>query len=565
MREITLDKINCSYKNKRTPYERINSFINSGECYDGTVAVIYGLRRTGKTTLMEQLMLENQKHFPCLFLVANETEEETMEDVYKRLDFAVENGIKCVFLDEVTFISDFIENSALLADVYAKEGLRIILAGTDSLSFSFAEEHSLFDRTIHFSTTYIPFEEHCRVLETKDMDNYIEFGGLMKKGESQKDHIIHDYLSACKYLDEAVAHNIVRSLNKYTDYAENNILKEVTKKEMETVIHKLVERYSGVFNVDIFNKPLTKVMLSAPSDTKSFRDLVGEDLFTTLRANKKEIVREFAKIINADTSIAHQFDDRMIQTLENILIDLGVVSATLREDLSYTEEFGWRSSGVEREYYIIQPAIKYYHLQKAIEYVETNDFYNGLPEKGKAFINSKLEEQIKGDMTEQIVLYEVAKALPKADYLVCKPCFKIDGKSSGEYDMLIYDKKSNRYWGFEIKHTTKPYYKQYKNLENDKLTEILDYKFGYKENVCVLYNGTPFCDASGVFYLNISDFTKAISNNPDVGQVMDILTSSLPERDIYAEDNESLEEKPTGTEISKEENFEKSDDSLGLD
>ena len=202
MKRLTLSDFDVNQKEKRDAYNSVLDFINSDRCYDGVVGVIYGLRRTGKTTIMEQIMANNSENLSFVFWEAEK--KDTMEKVYSCLDEALSQNVDCVFIDEITNVPDFIDESALLADIYAKEGLRIVLAGTDSLSFIFAENSSLYGRTENISTTYIPFEEHCRVLGTKDMDDYISYGGLMKKGARKEERIVYDYQSARRYLDDAV-------------------------------------------------------------------------------------------------------------------------------------------------------------------------------------------------------------------------------------------------------------------------------------------------------------------------------------------------------------------------
>ncbi|MBQ9531582.1 MAG: ATP-binding protein [Eubacterium sp.] len=542
MKSLTLRDFDNLHKEKRYIYNNVLSFINSDRCYDGMVCVLYGLRRTGKTTIMEQIMTDNADKFSFLFLEA--TKKDTMDDVYSYLDKAVDDKVDCVFIDEITNIPDFIDNSALLADIYAKEGLKIILAGTDSLSFVFAESSSLYGRTENISSTYISFEEHCNVLGTKDMDDYISYGGLMKKGASEKDRIVHDFQSACRYLDDAVSGNISRSILCLSKYSNDTELSEVTLPEMRAVLEKMVEKYSGVLNTALANEELRKIVLSFPTDRQDFKALEGAEIFKRLRANKPDIVKEFAKAINADTQITHKWNEGMILRLENELIRLGFISATNNQEFIYDENFGWRSMSVHKEYYLIQPAIKYYHLKKALDFVETNEHYNSLSEVGKQYVMDKLDSKIRGDMTEQIVVYEISKALSSDRYFVCKVSFSNSdpNKEKGEYDMLIYDKAKNAYFAFEIKHTTTPYSKQYNHLLNENFKEIIDYKYGDKENVSVLYNGVPFDTSSGVLYLNISDFIREITRCGDPKQAIQKLSSDLPIRDLETEEKKSSDD-----------------------
>ena len=532
MKELSPEHIKDIYKEKRDAYDKVLEFIKSERCLNGVVQVIYGLRRTGKTTIMEQIIANNpdiKSHY------YEATKTDTMEDVYNHLDNALQKGYKCVFIDEITSVPDFIDNSAMLADIYAKQGLRIILAGTDSLSFVFAEESSLFDRAEHISTTYIPFAEHSRVLKTNDIDEYISYGGLMKKGARREEYLVYDYITARKYVDDAVSDNITKTLKNLARFSNNTKLMKVEENEMRTVIEKMVERYSGVLNPTIANEELKKIALSFPTDRQDFKLLEGEDVFYSLRANKPEIIKEFVQSINADTRITHKFDDDMVLTLENELIHLGLLSVTNKQSFFYDESFGWRSAPIEKEYYIIQPAIKYYHLKNALEYVEQNEHYNMLSEKGKQYVTEKLDSKIRGDMTEQIILYEMSKALPTEQYAVYKVCFSNatePNRDRGEYDMLIYDKQSVCYWCFEIKHTNAPYSMQYKHLISQKYREAADYKYGTRKKSCVLYNGSSFKTTLNVLYLNISDFIKQITYAKDVNKVITSFETSLQVRNI---------------------------------
>ena len=98
--------------------------------------------------------------------------------------------------------------------------------------------------------------------------------------------------------------------------------------------------------------------------------------------------------------------------------------------------------------------------------------------------------------------------------------------------MLIYDNEANKYWAFEIKHTTNPYYKQEQQLQDPVLKKVIDSKYGNRENVCVLYRGNPFISSTGTLYFNITDFLVAIKKYKDVDIVFNSLSKSLSVKDI---------------------------------
>lgn len=517
--------------NKRDVFTNIKDFVHSNECYHGKILAIYGLRRTGKTTLMEQLLCDSDINAKtCVFLEMQDN--DSMEDLEKKIIEGQANGKSVFVIDEITKVKDFIQDSSVLADCFAKEGIRVIIAGTDSLSIIFAEDGELYDRVCKVNTTYISFAEHCRVLQTNNMDDYIEYGGLMKKGESTR--AITDYASMLKYLDSAVSANIANSLqnNVYLDERDTE-LKKLNRTELMCIIEKVTELYSGKINSTLCEYQLKTVILNRTNG--KLLNIADKEIVNHLISNKKQIAKEFAEIVNASTPIEVSVTPQMIEDLERWLKALNVLSVV--EERTFEKTMGeWNAIKPSFLYYIVQPAIKYNHLKQAIEYVKESKYYNNLSEQQQAEYVKFLDEKIKGDMTEQIVLFDTMNALPQSRYLVCKPKFKINNNSAGEYDMLVYDKKDNKYFGFEIKHTTNPfngydengnYIGQDKTLIDKEVRDVVDKHFGKRENVCVLYNGTPLISSTGTAYYNISNFLMTLDNCRNMDKTMNELRISF--------------------------------------
>ena len=166
---------------KRDCYEKISSYLY-GKPAD-KVCLVYGLRRTGKTTLLKQLILDMKEEDRKQTIYIKARVGETIADLNKDIKLACEKGIKFFLIDEITLLEDFIDNAALLSDVYAVQGLKFVLSGTDSLGFYFAESEELYDRAVTVHTTFIPYNEHARLLGIKSIDEYIRYGGTLKAGE----------------------------------------------------------------------------------------------------------------------------------------------------------------------------------------------------------------------------------------------------------------------------------------------------------------------------------------------------------------------------------------------
>ena len=506
------------YKERRQ-IKAICDFISNADNSFGKILALYGLRRTGKTVLMEQAFVKFSGSIKCAFYEMQNN--DNMQMLFDALNSEHESETGVVFIDEITKASDFIENCAVLADVYSKMDLKIVVAGTDSLALVLAANDELLDRMKMVRTTYIPFAEHCEVLGTDDLDEYIEFGGLMRKGGDE--YFIYDYNSTCKYLDSAVSNNISGSLLKS---CSNSELCKLSKAEMQSIIEKLVELYSGKFNIGVIINALKKASINYP--VTKLADLgFPEDVIMPLMSERNNITREFLRQIKADKKITTPFTENMLTELRQFLFDIDVLSTTETVCFDKYNE-SWEVGPLQKNYYIVQPAIKYNYLKRAAGFIENEKYYLGLSEYQKQLFYNKLDEKIKGDMTEQIILFDIQKSLDSKLYKIVKPEFFVDGQKNGEYDMLIYDKSEDCYWNFEIKHSCAANTEQYRHLVNRDFENIISFHYGRRKNSAVLYNGESFRNTNGIIYLNIKSFLTAAGRSGDFIGVFSELAENLP-------------------------------------
>ena len=131
---------------RRECFRQLHDYIY-GEPQD-RVLILYGLRRTGKTTMIRQIFAEMSDAELEKAAFIQITAKDTLADVNRDLRMLENLGFCYVFLDEVTLMEDFIEGAALFSDVFAACGMKIVLSGTDSLGFLFTEDEQLYDRCI---------------------------------------------------------------------------------------------------------------------------------------------------------------------------------------------------------------------------------------------------------------------------------------------------------------------------------------------------------------------------------------------------------------------------------
>ena len=200
---------------KRDCYKSLKAYVDGN--FPGKICILYGLRRTGKSTMLFQLANDLPLN-ETAYIKVNSL--NTMSDLTKDLTALQKSGYKYVLIDEITLLSDFINTAATLSDIFSMMGMKIVVSGTDSLGFAMANRDELYDRNITIHTSFISFREYVRLLNIHDVDSYIEYGGTLKMEnmsfddpDSAFDDVsFRDDESTRKYIDTAISRNIQHNL-----------------------------------------------------------------------------------------------------------------------------------------------------------------------------------------------------------------------------------------------------------------------------------------------------------------------------------------------------------------
>ena len=219
--------------------------------------ILYGLRRTGKTTMIRQIFAEMSDAELAKAAFIQITAKDTLADVNRDLKALEAQGFRYVFLDEVTLMEDFIEGAALFSDVFAACGMKIVLSGTDSLGFLFTEDEQLYDRCILLHTTFIPYREFESVLGVHGIDEYIRYGGTMSLGgvHYNETSTFASKESTDEYVDTAIARNIQHSLRCYQYEGHFRHLRDLYEKgELTSAINRVVEDINHRFTLEVLSQ-----------------------------------------------------------------------------------------------------------------------------------------------------------------------------------------------------------------------------------------------------------------------------------------------------------------------
>lgn len=481
---------------KRDCFSILQKFVTGS--YNGKICILYGLRRTGKTTLLFQMLSELPIEKTAYIKVQT---IDDMSRLTKDLKALFELGYRYVFIDEITLLSDFIDTAAVLSDVFSMMGMKIVVSGTDSLGFAMANRDELYDRSVTIHTSFIPFREYARLLNIRSVDSYIEYGGTLKMENMSFDDpdaafdevAFRDDESTRKYIDTAISRNIQHTL-KNDHYGEYfNQLRELYEKgELTNVINRIVQHMNHRFVLRVVEDEFKSHDFGSAKDLL-LHDLPAERATVLYDVNEKQILERLKAVIEVKEEsetivpITQEHIDKVKKYL--LMLDL-IVNCPERYE-----------SGKQAEHIVFsQPGMRY-AIAKALVYSLMQDaYFASISEADKAYITGKILDDVKGRMLEDIVLLEVRKTAPST-----MEAFKFKFDAGGEFDMVIYDKASQNCRIYEIKHSTETNEKQTLHLRDAEKCQIVEKRFGPISGKFVLYRGKDTF-AEDVQYLNVENF-----------------------------------------------------------
>ena len=479
---------------KRDCFAKLKNYL-----YDGTtekVMILYGLRRTGKTTLIRQVIADMREADLQKTVFIQIKSSDTLADVnadLKRLESA---GYQYVFMDEVTLMQDFIEGAALFSDIFAASGMKIVLSGTDSLGFLFSEDEQLFDRCVLLHTTFIPYREFERVLGISGIDEYIRYGGTMSlSGVDYNEN--SSFASAKKtgeYIDSAIAKNIQHSLKCYQNGEHFRSLRELyDRHELTSAINRVIEDMNHRFAVETLTRTFESndLAISARNlrrDRSRPNDILDRIDVPAVTAHLKEALeilnKEEQRVTIQD---AHVSEIREYLKLLDLVMDIDV------NHIPYTGQKDTVSV-------ITQPGMRYVQAEELVQSVVSDAVFAELDIVERNAVLERIRSEIKGRMMEEIVLLETKLAKP--DMQVFKLQFAI-----GEFDMVVCDPQTLTCKIYEIKHSTEAVEEQYRHLADAQKCAETERQYGTITGKFVIYRGEPRSE-NGVEYINVEEYLR---------------------------------------------------------
>ena len=491
---------------KRDCFSLLHKYVRGK--YPGKVCLLYGLRRTGKTTLLFQMLndLSSEELSRAVYIKARTT--DCMSDMNHDLKILASSGYRYVFLDEVTLMDDFIDGAALFSDVYAMMGMKLVLSGTDSLGFWFTLSQELYDRAFLVHTTYIPFHEYSRVLGIRDLDEYICYGGTLRMGETDFDDedllspeaSFRDDESTRRYIDTAICRNIQHSLACCRDGQYFRHLRELYEAgELTGAINRIIESMNHQFLISTLTKAFKSHDLGSAAEL--LRKQADPEKRTDIldRIDREAITRKLMEML--------EIRNREDQTI-------GITKAHVEEIKEYLKALDLvvdlpsetTAAGSTPSEYVVftQPGMRYSQAQALVHVLMKDPLFSSFSLRERDLACERILEDVRGRMMEDIVLLETSRALPKD-----RRAFKLIFARS-EFDMVIVDKTGYTCEAYEIKHSTEAVPRQYRTLLSSEECAAAEHIYGPITRKCVIYRGKTQLMDNGIQYMNVEEYLERL-------------------------------------------------------
>lgn len=484
---------------KRECFSKLHNYVY-GDSTD-RVFILYGLRRTGKTTLIRQVISEMSAEIlnQTAFIQINSNVDLAKINIdLKQLS---KQGYRYVFIDEVTLMDDFIEGAALFSDIYASSGMKVVLSGTDSLGFMFSEDRELYDRCFMLHTTLVPYREFENVLGIRGIDEYIRYGGTMSLGGINYNRSGMTFAtkeSTDDYVDSAIARNIQHSLKNYQQGDHFRHLSELYEaNELTSAINRIVEDINHRFTIAVLTKDFKSGDLSrSAKNMLRDRENPNDILYRIDKAEVTQRLKELLEIRNkpeqkVEINEAHRLEIKEYLDFLDLTVDLDVVHLP---DLSRNE----------KHTAISQPGMRYAQAEALIKTLMRDSVFQMLSLAERNTVTQRIMSDIQGCMMEDIVLLETKMAYPKCE--VFKLMF-----ARGEFDMVVFDPEAASCSIYEVKHSTEIVEEQYQHLADTDKCAATEFRFGPITGKYVIYRGETQ-DVNGIHYLNVEEYLNRLAS-----------------------------------------------------
>ena len=498
------------------------------------IGVLYGLRRTGKTTLLQHtfLSLDNIREKSVVFLLKHGDSSAQFE---LQVEKFYREGITTFYIDEFISMTDYVDTAEDLANKYASLGLKFLISGTHSTGFNVLFRDKWRDRYISFDTTYIPYAEWQKLVKNKHIDSYLLNGGILSPmenaytGEPQSfNRGFSTVQSTISYIDDSVCNNICHSLSIDESRFRYPLLKRLHEKgkAVPLIQRVILDECHKILYLDTN----TIIPGELTGFCNAFFKILEKETETSIPdVKKKKILKELGSTFGFTNDISEKYDEvialelydylKTIQLIFDYQYKLCYRPFENKNNIINTERLKKKKElylqkieqqcDIYNDYHLLpQPGLRTSIVIATIKYLMNDQYISSLFESKKSakeyFINTI--QKMMGHMLEECIIFDTQSSIQRhqQDFSVYKVLFE-----NGEYDMCVENNKTNECGIYEIKHrATIDFATQAYHLVDQEKERLFEADGRVICSRTVLYLGKNEPIIRGVRYRNIEDFLR---------------------------------------------------------
>ncbi len=435
---------------------------------NGKIFVLYGLKQSGKTTLMYQALADmkpaDRKKAAYVQLRGNQKIEDLQKDLWKLHT----RGIRYVFADEITNADDFIEGSSVFSEVFIPLGMKIVLSGANSLEFVFAGRKHLYDKCIFCHITPLLYKEFCELFGKVSFNDYLKYGGHLKYAEERD--IFLQKGRADEHIDSSATQNISASLAAYrNEVAYGSLWDLQNTKKLESAVNRYIKHINQEDSFEIFKEAFKLEGIS------NLKDLISDGFSDTITPDAGEQIRSY--------------------------LDLTDLTAEISEDTAASRRL------TEQKQVFLIPALRYAQSTELLKTLIFDlIFADESGEEKKKILNISTARLLDAMVRDQVLL-ETSIAFLGPDRKKPKRNVEIQRLKleNSTVDMLIFWPEKRVCQIYCVSAEDAAQKELASAITDEKNLETIERLYGKITGRGVLYLG-PSCEFNGIMYLNIEDY-----------------------------------------------------------
>ena len=452
--------------------------------FSAKIGIVYGLRATGKTVGMLQAADELLKKGYKVAYARFNYNETGIKSVSNEINQLANEGFTHFFVDEASYLSGFLNNSAEWADLFVpRQHIKIVVSGTDSFLIWTAQRKSLFHRYVEFSINWNSYPEYKSVM-SKSYDTFKREGGIFTNDN------MPDFIQSA--VVDNLLHTIAHCINDagrttfYTDLLyginETVIYKAVIsilKCAAEDTVKKHFVEHAGKMNISDLGEAISSL---SPAEKRDIKTRVAESM---------DLYRDFTPT------------DKPIEVI-NALIEFLVKVGCLIKYSSGLNEFAEVESLA-----FTHNALMNYASEETIRGIRNSKILSD------SIFDESIRQAIEGALNENIVLAHILQAA-EGDAKV----FKYRDADFREVDVVIINREAKTIRLIEVKSKTTVdreyvFYNEARHLFDDNILKNIGITDDFAITRVLVFRGkteTVYQNEKQLLLVNIEDLLMNYKN-----------------------------------------------------